>query len=208
MDGTLVDTSEGIIKSAEFALSKYLLHVSEDKLKKFIGPPLFNTFMDEFGLLEKDAVTAVKLFREKYLEEGIYENCLYIGINELLDKLKKACFNLYITTSKPTLFAEKIVNQHNIGGYFEEIVGSNLDNTRNTKTEVLEYLLMNTSIDKTECIIIGDKKHDIIGANNVGIASIGVTYGYGSYEELYMEKPTIICNNVLEIYNYLMDRII
>ncbi|MGM0890113.1 MAG: HAD family hydrolase [Bacillota bacterium] len=206
LDGTLSDPKVGITKSVQYALQKMnIVEPDIDKLECFIGPPLQVSFAEYYDFGEKNTQKAIELYRERFKEKGMFENELYSNIASLLKSLKEQQFNLVVATSKPTVFAEKILKYFNIDQYFELIVGSNLDGTRASKTEIIQYIL-----DKykkhtlSDFIMIGDRKHDIIGANNTGINSIGVTYGYGSFEELSHSNPTHIVKSVSQLKDILM----
>jgi phosphoglycolate phosphatase len=192
LDGTLSDPKVGITKSVQYALHKMDIVESDlDKLKCFIGPPLQVSFAEYYNFDEVQIPKAIGLYRERFKEKGMYENELYSNIPFLLQLLKEQGVTLVVATSKPTVFAEKILEHFNIDQYFELIVGSNLDGTRASKTEIIQYILGKYNEHKLgDFIMIGDRKHDIIGANNTGIDSIGVTYGYGSFEELSNANPT------------------
>ncbi|MGE7649126.1 HAD family hydrolase [Peribacillus frigoritolerans] len=206
LDGTLSDPKVGITKSVQYALQKMnIVEPDIDKLECFIGPPLQVSFAEYYDFDEKNTQKAIELYRERFKEKGMFENELYSNITLLLKSLKEQQFTLVVATSKPTVFAEQILKYFNIDQYFELIVGSNLDGTRASKTEIIQYIL-----DKyqehtlSDFIMIGDRKHDIIGANNTGINSIGVTYGYGSFEEVSNSNPTHIVKSVSQLKDILM----
>jgi phosphoglycolate phosphatase len=176
-----------------------------DKLECFIGPPLQVSFQDQFNFNEIDTQKAIDLYRERFKDKGMYENELYPNIPSLLKLLKEQQFTLIVATSKPTVFAEQILKHFEIEKYFELVAGSNLDGTRAAKTEIIQFIVDNYKKYKlSDFVMIGDRKHDIIGASNTGIASIGVTYGYGSYDELRQLNPTNIAGNVDELKDILI----
>jgi phosphoglycolate phosphatase len=176
-----------------------------DKLECFIGPPLHVSFAEYYNFDKAQTLKAIDLYRERFKEKGMFENKLYSNIPLLLKTLKEQGFTLVVATSKPTVFAEQILKHFNIDQYFELIVGSNLDGTRALKTEIIQYILDKYNEHKLgDFIMIGDRKHDIIGASNMGIESIGVTYGYGSFEELSHSKPTHIVKSVNQLKDILM----
>jgi phosphoglycolate phosphatase len=206
LDGTLSDPKEGIAKSVQYALRNMgIVEPDIDKLECFIGPPLQVSFEDYYDFNEESTQKAINFFRDRFKRKGMFENELYSNIPLLLKSLKEQGFTLVVATSKPTVFAEKILNYFNIDLYFELIVGSNLDGTRASKTEIIQYILdkYNNHI-LGDFIMIGDRKHDIIGANNTGIDSIAVTYGYGSLQELSHSKPTYIVDTVGQLKDILM----
>jgi phosphoglycolate phosphatase len=206
LDGTLSDPKVGITKSVQYALQKMgIVEPDIDKLECFIGPPLQVSFAEYYGFNEEQIQKAIDYYRERFKEEGMFENELNSNIPLLLKSLKEQQYTLVVATSKPTVFSEQILKYFNIDQYFDIIVGSNLDGTRTSKTEIIQYILDKyKEHNVNEFIMIGDRKHDIIGANNTGIDSIGVTYGYGSFEELGHSNPTYIVNSVNQLKDILM----
>lgn len=206
LDGTLSDPKEGITKSVQYALQNMdIVETDIDKLECFIGPPLQVSFSEFYDFDEGNTKKAIDFYRDRFKNEGMFENELYSNIPLLLKWLKEQEFTLVVATSKPTVFAEQILKHFNIAQYFEFIVGSNLDGTRASKTEIIQYILDKYNDHKLDdFIMIGDRKHDIIGANNSGIDSIGVTYGYGSFEEISHSNPTYIVESVEQLKDILM----
>ncbi|WP_341479089.1 HAD family hydrolase [Heliobacterium chlorum] len=213
LDGTLTDPKIGITKSVQYALRKYgIVEENLDNLVKFIGPPLIDSFMEFAHFDEATARQAVEYYREYFSVYGLYENALFPQIPELLAGLKQSGKELLVATSKPTVFAEKILEHFHIGVYFSAVIGSNLDGTRCAKDEVIEYALSiagqgnDSSVYAKgggrpfgNALMIGDRKHDIIGAQKNNIDSVAVTYGYGSLEELEKAKPTYMVHSVDEL---------
>ncbi|OIJ16367.1 phosphoglycolate phosphatase [Anaerobacillus alkalilacustris] len=210
LDGTLSDPKIGITKSVQYALHKMgIVEPDVDKLECFIGPPLQVSFSEFYNFDGQEIQKAINLFRERFKEKGMYENKLYSNIPTLLNLLNERGFTLAVATSKPTVFAEQILEYFNIDQYFELIVGSNLDGTRVSKTEIIQCILDEYSeYELGDFIMIGDRKHDIIGANNNGISSIGVTYGYGSSDELTQLNPTYIVQSVNQLKEILMSNLL
>ena len=206
LDGTIIDPKIGITSSVAYALEKFNIPVENlDSLCKFIGPPLKDSFIDFYNFTDEDAEKAILYYRERFQEKGIYENFLYENFESLLINLKKHGSKLFIATSKPTIFAEEILRHFNLIDYFDFIGGSNLDGTRSNKADVISYVLNENSItDLSSVIMIGDRKHDIIGAKKVGIQSIGVLYGYGSYDELISNGADYIVKNLDELSSLLL----
>lgn len=191
----------GITKAAQYALKQYGIQIDNlNDLEKFIGPPLTQSFVEFFGFTEQQANEAVDHFRDYYRAQGIFDSELYLQIPELLEVLKGKGKTLVIATSKPTEFAEKVLNHYDLSHYFSLIVGSNLDGTRVSKDEVIKYALDQLKdVNLYDVVMIGDREHDIIGANKNKIDSIGVTYGFGSYEELKNVNPNYIVASVAEL---------
>lgn len=208
LDGTLSDPKIGITKSVQFALDQMGIRIDNlDELDVFIGPPLQQSFSDYYSFDEAQTQIAIKHYRERFSDVGMYENTLYDHIPALLQELKENGHTLVVATSKPTVFAKEILKYFNIHHHFDLIVGSNLDGTRTSKTEIIQYILDHYRQQTSEAfIMIGDRKHDIIGAHNTGIDSIGVTYGYGSIEEITQINPTFYVSTVLELKDFLLHK--
>lgn len=205
LDGTLTDSKVGITKSIQYALEKYGIEdILLNELEKFIGPPLKESFIEFYSFDEMKAVQAIEFCREYFKEKGIFENEVYKGISELLFKLKQDGLVVAVATSKPTVFAEKILEHFGLTEYFDIIIGSNLDGTRTNKAEIIEYVLTKLGINtKEQVVMVGDRKHDVIGAQKNCVHSIGVSYGYGTIDELESVEPTYIVNSVEELYSLL-----
>jgi phosphoglycolate phosphatase len=201
LDGTLTDSAIGITNSVMYALEKYGIVVSDrNELYKFIGPPLWDSFEKYYGFSKEEAKTAVEYFREYYRDKGIFENLVYDGFEDLLKTLKDNNKILIVATSKSEVFAKQILEYFNIAKYFTYIAGSNLDGTRVKKGEVIKYALESCNIiDLSKTIMIGDREHDIIGAKEVGINSIGVLFGYGDRNELEKAGADFIVATVADI---------
>lgn len=207
LDGTLTNPKEGIVNSVLYALKKLgieELHVSE--LDSFIGPPIQQSFVERYNMNEGEVERAVFYFREYLQQRGLLENNVYDGIPSLLKELKDTGNRLFIATSKPTIFAEQVIEHFQLTKYFEDIIGSNLDGTRIKKEEIISHILQtNKELNKEDIVMIGDRKHDIIGANHNGIPSIGVLYGYGSKTELTEVGATHIVKDVKELHHFCLE---
>jgi phosphoglycolate phosphatase len=202
LDGTLTDPKEGITKCVEYALNKFDIEVEHpDLLIPYIGPPLYDSFIEIQGFTDAAALQAVDFYRERYRTLGMFENSVIPGIPELLESLRNQGFDLYVATSKPTVFAEEILRHYKLDGYFKYAAGSNLDGTRSKKREVIQYVLDENDIPAAQALMIGDREHDIIGAQGCGIPSIGVLFGYGSEEELSAAGADYIANTVEDVSN-------
>ncbi|WP_069998921.1 HAD family hydrolase [Cellulosilyticum sp. I15G10I2] len=206
LDGTLTDPKLGITKSVQYALRHFSIDVTNlDSLTPFIGPPLKDSFMDYYHFDEQNALEAIEKYREYFKETGIFENNLYSGMSSLLHKLVESGKTLLVATSKPTVFAERILEHFNISQYFVFISGSELDGTRSNKNEVIKYALEQNNIsDLNNVVMVGDRRYDVLGAKEVGIDSIGVLYGYGDYEELTSAGATYLASNIKELTEILL----
>ena len=190
LDGTLTDPMQGITRSVQYALRHF--GIDEPDLRKlcpFIGPPLADSFRERYGMSPADAETAVAKYREYYAPKGIFENEIYPGIPELLAATAAAgCVNV-MATSKPTPFAEQIAAHFDFAQYFTLISGSTFDGTRTTKADVILHALDTLGIAPQEAVMIGDRRYDIEGAAETGLASIAVGWGYASPGELEAARP-------------------
>jgi phosphoglycolate phosphatase len=186
LDGTLTDPGIGITKSVAYALKKFGIEVKDlTELYKFIGPPLIESFERFYGFSHEDAVLGVEYYREYFSTQGIFENKVYDGIEEMLTSLKESGCKLIVATSKPEVFAVQILEHFKLDQYFSYIAGANMDETRTKKDEVIEYAIeVNNIADRSKVVMIGDREHDIMGAKKAGLHSIGVLYGYGDRNEL------------------------
>ena len=200
LDGTLTDPKEGIVNSILFALNKLGIHENNiDELDNFIGPPLRDSFLKRYNLNDELADKAMLYYREYFSVKGIYENKIYPGVNKLLESLSSRNYQLFVATSKPTVYSEEILKYFKIDDYFKAVIGSYLDNTRTDKTEIISYLISNYELNAGHSVMVGDRKHDILGGKNNSLKTIGVTYGYGSMEELLLSQPDFMVNECKEI---------
>lgn len=185
LDGTLTDPFEGITKSVQRSLSYFGIDVRDrNELKCFIGPPLWESYMKYYGMTREEAEEAVVRYREYFSVTGLYENRVYDGIPEFLASLKSGGLRLTVATSKPWVFSGKILDKFGLSEYFSFLSGSELDGTRVNKADVIEYAIENLGItDRSAILMVGDRKHDIIGAHKCGVKAIGVLWGYGDRAE-------------------------
>lgn len=199
LDGTLTDPEEGITSSVAYALAAFGIESNRSELRKFIGPPLLEAFMEYYGFSRNDAGLAVKKFREYFTEYGIFQNRLYPEIPTLLSRLGELGIRSYIATSKPEVFAKKIVEHFELGSYLSGIFGSELDGSRTKKGEVIRYALEQTGLSSNEVIMVGDREHDVIGATENGLKCIGVLYGHASDGELERVGASCLISNPLQL---------
>lgn len=206
LDGTITDSESGITRCVEYALNHFGIQVNDlHELSRFIGPPLVDSFKDFYNFTDEQAAIATDKYRERYTNKGIYENKLYPGIKELLAEARQKGKTVILATSKPEIFARRILDYFELSSYFSFIAGSGLDGSLHTKTDVINYILQSNNIpDLSSVVMIGDRKHDIIGAKNTGIDSIGVLYGFGDYKELSEAGATYIAEDINELRNLLL----
>ena len=185
LDGTLTDPAEGITNALMHAQRRMGMAVSpREKLFVFIGPPLIETFMSEWGLSREESEQALVYYREHFGTKGLFENVPYPGIGDTLASLKASGLRLFVATSKPEPLSLRILEHFDLLKYFEAVAGSTMDEQRTKKGEVIAYALETYGLDKAETVMVGDRRHDVIGARENGLLCIGVLYGYGSRREL------------------------
>ena len=201
LDGTLTDPGIGITNSVAHALAHWNIEVTDRAtLYKFIGPPLSDSFMRYYGFSEEDAMHAISVYREYFSVKGLYENEVYPGIPELLRTLKAQGKTVILATSKPEKFAVEILRHFGLYDYFDIIAGASMDESRNKKADVIAYALSQMKDpDISKLIMIGDREHDVLGAKQFGIDSIGVLYGYGDRAEHEKAGATYIAEKVEDI---------
>ncbi len=205
LDGTLTDPSEGITNSIKHALNKYGISAEKSELLKFIGPPLRESFMEYYSFSPRKAEEAVAYYREYFSVKGIYENSIYPGIPEMLEGLCSKGKKLFLATSKPAVYAGRVLEHFNIASYFDVVAGSNMDGSMGLKSEVVEYALSTLSDEERKfSVMAGDRKFDIEGANLSHIDSIGVTWGFGTRDELVSAGALHIADSIWELESILL----
>lgn len=205
LDGTLTDSKPGIIHSVEHALNFFHIHVPSEQLIPFIGPPLRDSFAPFFDNDEGRVTLAVQKYREYYTAKGIFENSLYDGISDLLRELQGQGKHLCVATSKPEPFARQILEHFQVSSYFALVAGAELHGARNSKTDVLRYACKEGGIENPRsCLMVGDRKYDVLGAHAVGMACVGVLYGYGTCEELTEARADYLCATVPDLRRLLL----
>jgi phosphoglycolate phosphatase len=208
LDGTLTDPREGIIGCIRHAMQGLGRAVPPDAmLARFIGPPLLETFATLLGGEDADLVPqAVQLYRERFSERGIYENTLYAGIIPALAELRDRAFSLYITTSKPHVYARRIADHFRLRPYFDGIYGSELDGTRSAKAELVRHVLTVEGLDPAATSMVGDREHDMHAARGNGVRAIGVLWGYGTRGALQHAGASAICASPMKLPSLFDDR--
>lgn len=201
LDGTLTDPSVGITNSVMYALRHMGVEPPERRtLYKFIGPPLMDSFAQEYGFSQEEARQAISWYREYFQDRGIFENAPYPGIADVLHALRGTGKRLLVATSKPGIFARRILERFGLIDAFEFVAGANLDETRTRKHEVIAYALETCGIcEKDSAVMIGDREHDVLGARREGLDCIGVLYGFGSREELLGAGAIALAETVWDV---------
>ncbi|HLK56667.1 MAG TPA: HAD family hydrolase [Chthonomonadaceae bacterium] len=201
LDGTLTDPAEGFTRSIQYACSRLGLPIPDrEELLPCIGPPIQQTFANLLQTEDAQAIqSAVALYRERYSAQGLLENAVYPGVETMLRQLNAMGKRLYVATSKPTPFAVRILRHFALDTQFVGIYGSELDGTRSHKAEVIAYLLAREQFTPSEAAMIGDRKHDMLGARQHGLYAAGVTYGYGDCTELQEAGAEVLCHTPGEV---------
>lgn len=205
LDGTIIDSSLGITNSVIYALKRYGIEETDrTNLYKFIGPPLVESFHRFYEFDIEKSKEAVDVYREYYKDKGIFEIEVYDGIAETVKALKEAGKKVMVATSKPEIFARRIMEHIGLAQYFDYIAGMEMDGGRGTKAEVIEYALETCGITDMESVLmIGDREHDVIGAKAHGIDCVGVLYGFGSKEEFENAGAAYIVENATDILDFM-----
>lgn len=203
LDGTIIDSAEGIKNSFRYTFNHFgLPYPTDEYLNQFIGPPLLDSFKNFCGFSDEKAAHAVEVYREYFSKKGVFQNYVYEGMEALLKKLYENGKKLILATSKYELYAIQILEHLDLAGYFDFVAGSLKDGGRGSKFEVISYVLEACKIDdKKSAVMVGDRMHDIIGANEAGIDSIGVLFGFGTREELEEHGATHIAKMPKDIYD-------
>ena len=205
LDGTLTDPGVGITNSVMCALRHYGIEETDrKKLYPFIGPPLVDSFEKYYGFSREKGLEAIDYFREYFAEKGIFENQLYEGIPEVLEKLVRKGYSLVLATSKPEPFALRILKHFSLDSYFSFVCGASMDEKqRSEKEEIIRYALEKSGADPAKTFMIGDRKYDVLGGKSFGMKTVGVLYGYGSREELLSAQADFICETPEELLSVL-----
>ena len=192
LDGTILDSGSGIIKSVQYVLDHFsMYHEPEEKLRKFIGPALIDSFMNFYGFSKEKAEEAVEYFRDYYPEKGMFDAFIYPGMRECIEKMAGDDKKLVLLTSKPIFFASQILQHFGLSDYFFMEIGPDLSEQSSDKTRLIEKALREGNFLKEDCLMVGDTKYDILAAKDVGIDSVAALYGYGEVEEISIAKYSI-----------------
>lgn len=207
LDGTLTDPKVGITTSARYGLAKAGLQLSEhENIDWIIGPPLKQSLAQILQVDVDDCLAEQALlgYRERFADIGLYENMVYPTVDHTLKTLQQRGYRLFVATAKPTIYAKKILQHFQLAQYFEQIYGSELTGERCDKAELIAYILKQSQLDASQCIMLGDREYDILGARANHIPAIAVNYGYGSPKEIQQAAPTQVISSfatLLEIFH-------
>lgn len=204
LDGTLSDSGPGIKEAVSFALEAFDQRLSDEELRKYIGPPLYISFARFNNLSEDEVKLAIERFHMVYDDDGIYKNSLYPGIEELLKGLKENGYRIYVATSKPEPMAKRVLSYFKVDHYFDAIIGSGPNESRSNKDEVIKFVLDTYKLDRNKTLMIGDRFYDVEGAHKNGVDAMGILYGYGDERELKTAGADIILETALDVRDYLL----
>lgn len=206
LDGTITDSAEGIMNSIRYAIKKAGKEIPDyETLRSFIGPPLYKQFMKVYGVSEAEGKEMLSFYREYYGEKGIFENRVYDGVMEMLRTLKESGICICMATSKPEYYAKIIAEHFGFAEYFHYIGGATMDSSRKTKHDVIEYVIESCGLkDRSGILMVGDRKHDIEGAELSRIPSMGVLYGYGGQDELEQAGAGVIVASPEEAVDFIL----
>lgn len=206
LDGTLVDSALGIVRSAQYALSHFGVQVDDIRtLYPFVGPPLEDSFKEFYHFSTEKAREAVAVYRERYVSVGLYESQRFPGVEECLKTLKLRGYHLIIATSKMKYMADTVLKEFGLMPYFEFVGGRDDEGVLHTKADVIRHILSELDLEaaKADILMIGDRKYDVIGAKEVGLDSMGVLFGYGGREELETAGVTYLAESYADLLEQL-----
>lgn len=200
LDGTLTDPFLGITRSVAYSLKSFGIEVDDlETLKPFIGPPLDVSFREYYHMDEAQSWEAVEKYREYFSKKGLFENKVYEGVEDFLQSLMNMDMKLYVCTSKPEVFAKEILDHFSLTPYFTGIYGATLDGSLKNKGDVIAHCIKQEQLNIQDCMMVGDRQHDIVGAHQNQIPCIGVLYGYGSLEEFQEYHCDYIAKDLIEL---------
>jgi phosphoglycolate phosphatase len=204
LDGTVTDPFEGIAGCIQYAMiSLDLTPPVEEDLRRAVGPPLRQSFSRFLGTHDVGRINeAMRLYRERFATSGLFENRVYAGVPEMLAKLDAAGCSLFIATSKPRIFAQRIMDHFELAKYFAGIYGSELNGGYENKSDLLRFLLENERLDARVTAMVGDRSHDMIPAKEHDLFAVGVAWGYGSIQELNEAGADLICNHPCDVVSF------
>ena len=203
VDGTLIDSAPGILNTLEMVFRDMGVDLTNVNLRRYIGPPLRKSFAEHFSDPAK-IEEATERYRMIYHEKGSHEGGVYPGMPEMLRRLKDAGFTLCTATCKPTEVVTPILEEQGIAGYFAFIGGASMDESRDTKTDVIRHVLRQPALQGKRVLMVGDRSDDLQGAANCGLDAVGVLYGYGSREELEPFHPKLLVESCKELTDELL----
>lgn len=208
LDGTLTDPKVGIHTSIRYAMDKLGFPLAPDlNIDWTIGPPL-KASLAKLLDTQDDALAeqALLAYRERYSVIGLFENEVYPSVAQTLKTLKEDGCKLFVATAKPTIYAKRILEHFELSQYFVQIYGSELTGERTNKGELIQYILEQEQLNPVECLMVGDRQYDILGARHNGMEAVAVTYGYGTQDELNQAQPKTMIAQFSELLSYVEEQ--
>lgn len=208
LDGTIMDTSDGIINCYNYTAKIFNRNeLDREKFKGIIGSPLTDGFKNNYSMNDQEVKEAVKIYRRRYEEKGIYEATSYQGIPELLKKLKDNNYKTAVATLKLEKFAKKMLRDQNIDQYFDLIYGTNQEDSLK-KHDLINKAVSTLNIEKNKVVLIGDSFYDSVGAKTANVDFIGVSYGLGFQNDAQIKQGyyTDCASSVIELENIILQK--
>jgi phosphoglycolate phosphatase len=201
LDGTLTDPFLGISRCVSYAIEQQGFPAPDQaSLKSWVGPPLLQNFAQFFESVGGgNAEQALIDYRHRFSEIGMFENTVYDEIPEVLETLRQEGHQMYLATAKPIVYASRIVEHFGLDQFLVNAYGAELDGTRTDKVDLLQYIVDRENLDPANCTMIGDRRHDMIGARHHSMQAIGVLWGYGSEAELLEAGAEILVRSPAEL---------
>ncbi|WP_445660873.1 HAD-IA family hydrolase [Acinetobacter sp. F16] len=206
LDGTLTDPKVGITTSVRYGLNKIGHPIADDvNIDWIIGPPLQASLAKILNVATDDilAEQALMGYRERFAVTGLYENHVFPEVSETLKTLQAQGYRLFLATAKPEIYAKQILEHFDLLQYFVYPYGSELNGERTNKADLIAYIIEKEQLNPAECLMVGDREHDIFGARRNGIETIAVEYGYGADEELTAANPKARIESFAELLDHL-----
>jgi phosphoglycolate phosphatase len=205
LDGTLVDPREEIVGCLQYALEAIGAPIPEAaSLERFIGPPLTDTFGQLLGVQNRERIgRAIAAYRARFGATGLFQNHVYDGMPGTLETLRASGRSLWVVTAKPTMYSARIVEHHGLRAYFRGVHGSELNGERTDKRALIRHVLGTEGLSPGDVIMVGDRRHDVVGARANGVASVAVRWGYGSLDELVAARPDVMVESTSELIEYI-----
>jgi phosphoglycolate phosphatase len=199
LDGTLTDPAEGIIGCFRLALEALgRIPPPAAELTWIIGPPLRGCFAEALDG-EGDPEEALKIYRDRYSTEGLFEAVVYDGVKETLDDLRAEGMRLFLCTAKPLVYAQRILRHFDLEHHFDAAYGDELGGRFQDKADLVAHILKIEGLEAEDCCMWGDRKHDVIAARRHGIPTIGALWGYGGADELRAAGAAALCESPSQI---------
>jgi phosphoglycolate phosphatase len=206
LDGTLTDPKEGITRCIQYALGRFNMVIPPwEQLTWCIGPPLKASFERLLNTSDQAMLDlALTHYRKRFSEKGLFENALYPGVVSALNELRTAGFKLFLATSKPRVFARRILDHFKITPYFHMVYGSELDGRLSDKGVLIAHIIEQEELDPTATVMVGDRIYDIEGGKEHNVMTAAVAYGYGTRDEINTANPDVVFESITDLTQALL----